>query len=135
MSADLNFVLHTLKNLAFNVLLYLKAAFKPLLLAISIESDIVLYMRYIDIEIMPGRMHVTVTISLRPQLNDPEGENIKRALQGLGFGDVLKVRTSRKIEFELKDMDSDRAKEYVEEICKKLLINPIVHEYAIEILD
>ena len=84
---------------------------------------------------MHDRMQVTVTISLRPQLNDPEGENIKRALQGLGFGDVLKVRTSRKIAFELKNIDSDRAKEYVEEICKKLLINPIVHEYAIEILD
>jgi len=79
-------------------------------------------------------MKARVHISLKPGVLDPQGKAIGNALKGLGFGDVGEVRQGKLIELELAETDPDRTHEQVEAMCKQLLANPVIEDYAIEIV-
>jgi phosphoribosylformylglycinamidine synthase len=73
-----------------------------------------------------------VYISLKPTVNDPQGLTIKGALHNLGFADVTSVRAGKYIEIKLKEDKHDKAQQQVNEMCKNLLTNPIIENYAFE---
>ncbi|MCD6203300.1 MAG: phosphoribosylformylglycinamidine synthase subunit PurS [Methanophagales archaeon] len=85
-------------------------------------------------------MEVEVKIRLKHGVADPEGENTKKALNLLGFSNVVAVRTIKtfvidvKVEGGDRDGAEERVRHEVEEMCKKLLANPVIHEYEINIL-
>jgi phosphoribosylformylglycinamidine synthase PurS subunit len=74
-----------------------------------------------------------VHISLKQGVLDPQGKAIGNALKGLGFDDVGEVRQGKLIELELADTDAAVARARVEEMCRQLLANPVIENYAIEI--
>ncbi|ASJ03851.1 phosphoribosylformylglycinamidine synthase subunit PurS [Thermococcus barossii] len=76
------------------------------------------------------RWKVTVIVRLKEGLNDPEGRVIGNALRNLGYA-VENLRVPKYFEFEL---ESEKPEQEVEEMCKKLLANPLIHnyEYSIE---
>ena len=76
---------------------------------------------------MKARVHIT----LRPSILDPQGNAIEGALAGLGFDGVSDVRQGKVIELELAETDQTKAKEQVEDMCKKLLGNPVMENYEI----
>ena len=78
---------------------------------------------------MKARVHVT----LRTGVLDPQGKAIAHALGTLGFAGVNEVRQGKYIEIDLADTDAAAARARVEEMCKKLLANPVIEDYAIEI--
>ena len=78
-------------------------------------------------------MKARVHISLKPGVLDPQGKAIGNALKGLGFGDVGEVRQGKLIELDLADTDPAAARARVEEMCRQLLANPVIENYAIEI--
>jgi phosphoribosylformylglycinamidine synthase subunit PurS len=78
---------------------------------------------------MKARVHV----SLKPGVLDPQGKAIGNALAGLGFGGVGEVRQGKLIELDLADTDPAAARARVEEMCRQLLANPVIENYAIEI--
>ncbi|HEU4894350.1 MAG TPA: phosphoribosylformylglycinamidine synthase subunit PurS [Acidimicrobiia bacterium] len=78
-------------------------------------------------------MKVTVTIDRRPEIADPEGTTVKRALHDLGFTETVSVRMDRVIHLEVDGDDPDLVSERVEEMCRQLLANPVLEDYAIEI--
>lgn len=78
-------------------------------------------------------MEIDVTISLKKGVADPEGANVKKALNLLGFGDVRNVRTMKTFRIDLATEDRKKAKKEIEEMCKKLLANPVIQNYMIEI--
>jgi phosphoribosylformylglycinamidine synthase subunit PurS len=78
---------------------------------------------------MKARIHV----SLKPGVLDPQGKAIGNALHALGFSGVGEVRQGKLIELELADTDADAARARVEEMCRQLLANPVIENYAIEI--
>lgn len=73
---------------------------------------------------------VRVIVRLKEGLNDPEGRVIQNALRNLGFK-VRDLRVPKYFEFEL---ESERPEEEVEDMCRKLLANPLIHtwEYSVE---
>lgn len=79
-------------------------------------------------------MKARVTIGFRPGVLDPEAQAIKRSLQGLGFGEVEGLKKQKLIELDLAMTDKDAAKARLEEMCEKLLANPVIESYAIEII-
>ena len=85
-------------------------------------------------------MDAEVKIKLKHGVADPEGENTKKALNLLGFSNVVAVRTIKTFVIDVKVEDGDRdgaeerVRHEVEERCKKLLANPVIHEYEINIL-
>jgi phosphoribosylformylglycinamidine synthase PurS subunit len=74
-----------------------------------------------------------VHISLKAGVLDPQGKAIGNALKGLGFDGVSEVRQGKLIELELADTDAAAARAKVEEMCRQLLANPVIENYAIEI--
>lgn len=80
-------------------------------------------------------MKVTVRIDRRPEIADPEGTTVKRALHDLGFDSVASVRMDRVIHLEIDDDDAGRVRRTVEEMCRQLLANPVLEDYDIEVSD
>jgi len=78
---------------------------------------------------MKARIHVT----LKTGVLDPQGKAIAHALGNLGFSGVTDVRQGKYIEVELAETDKTRARATVEQMCKQLLANTVIENYAIEI--
>ncbi|HTT78193.1 MAG TPA: phosphoribosylformylglycinamidine synthase subunit PurS [Stellaceae bacterium] len=78
---------------------------------------------------MKARVHIT----LKPGVLDPQGKAIGNALKGLGFDGVGDVRQGKLIELDLADGDPAAARARVEDMCRQLLANPVIENYAIEI--
>ncbi|MBC7081264.1 MAG: phosphoribosylformylglycinamidine synthase subunit PurS [Thermoplasmatales archaeon] len=74
-----------------------------------------------------------IEIKLKKGIVDPEGKNIAKALNLLGFKNVKNVKTSKIIEILIDEENERDALREVEEMCKKLLTNPVVNEYSIKI--
>ena len=77
-------------------------------------------------------MKVRVLVRLRPGILDVQGAAVKRALGGLGFTDVADLRVGKVIELEVDAVNAATARARVDEMCQKLLANPILEDYAIE---
>jgi phosphoribosylformylglycinamidine synthase len=77
-------------------------------------------------------MKVSVHVSLKPGVLDPQGRAVHHALEGLGFEGVADVRVGRLIEMEVADGTSDEA---LDEMCRKLLANMVIENYRIEKLE
>ncbi|ACV24646.1 phosphoribosylformylglycinamidine synthase subunit PurS [Methanocaldococcus fervens] len=75
----------------------------------------------------------TVIIKLKKGVLNPEGRTIKRALNFLGFDNVKEVQTYKMIDIIMEGESEEKVKEKVEEMCKKLLANPVIHDYEIKI--
>lgn len=78
-------------------------------------------------------MRARVCITLKPGLLDAQGKTITHALETLGFGGVKEVRVGKYLEIELNRGSPASAKREVERMCKKLLANPVVETYRVEI--
>ena len=78
-------------------------------------------------------MEVEIRIKLKEGISDPEGENTKKALRLLGFKNVLDVHTLKTFRIKLDDSDEKKAVEEAKEMCKKLLANPVIHDYEIRV--
>ena len=80
-------------------------------------------------------MRALVTITRRPEIADPEGATIQRALVDLGYADVDAVRVNRTVEVSIPGRDREFVREAVREMCEKMLANPVMEDFEIEILD
>ena len=76
-------------------------------------------------------MKISVIITLKKDVLDPQGKVIHQTLDGLGFNDVNEVRQGKYFEIDTKESDPKKAKEKVEEMCKKLLANLVIENYKI----
>jgi len=74
-----------------------------------------------------------VEIHLRRGVADPEGDNVLKALKLLGFTRVTAVRSLKVFEIDVAERTTEKARESVEEMCRKLLANPVIHDYSIAI--
>ena len=78
-------------------------------------------------------MRAKVHVTLKNGVLDPQGKAVGHALEALGFDGVGDVRQGKYIEIDLADTDADGAKARVEDMCRKLLANTVIENYAIEI--
>ena len=78
-------------------------------------------------------MKARVFVRLRPGVLDPQGQTIRKALEGLGFPEVLDLRVGKVMEFELDETDRARARDRLDEMCRRLLANPVVEDYSCEV--
>ena len=76
-------------------------------------------------------MKISVVITLKKDVLDPQGKVIHQTLDGMGFDDVNEVRQGKYFEIDTKDDDPKKAKDKVEEMCKKLLANLVIENYKI----
>ena len=76
-------------------------------------------------------MKISIIITLKKDVLDPQGKVIHQALDGMGFNDVNEVRQGKYFEIDTKETDPQKAKDKVEEMCKKLLANLVIENYKI----
>ena len=74
-----------------------------------------------------------VTVHLKPGISDPEGQNTAKALHLLGFDAVRDVHTTRIWEIDLGDTPAEQAREDVDRMCRRLLTNPVIHDYTVAV--
>ena len=77
-------------------------------------------------------MKVTVTINRRPEIADPEGATVERALHDLGFIKTSGVRMDRVIHMDVEGDDQASIKTQVEKMCSRLLANPLLEVFEVE---
>ena len=76
-------------------------------------------------------MKISVIITLKKDVLDPQGKVIQQTLDGMGFNDINEVRQGKYFEIDTKESDPKKAKDKVEEMCKKLLANLVIENYKI----
>jgi phosphoribosylformylglycinamidine synthase len=78
-------------------------------------------------------MKAKVCITLKAGLLDAQGKTIKSALESLGFKGVQDVRMGKYVEIDLNGARAASAKRDVERMCAKLLANPVIETYRIDV--
>ena len=78
-------------------------------------------------------MKARVEVTLKSGVLDPQGEAVRHALGALGFQGVGEVRVGKVIEVDLAGTDPAAAKAEVEAMCRTLLANTVIENYAVEI--
>lgn len=78
---------------------------------------------------MKARVHVY----LKPGVLDPQGQAVATSLNHLGFDEVSAARQGKYIELDLNTADAEEAQKRVAEMCDKLLANPVIENYDIEL--
>ncbi len=81
------------------------------------------------------RFPVLVEVRLRPGIADPQGATIQRALPALGFGGVEEVRVGKAIRFTVDAPDAGAARRQVDELCSRLLANPVIEDTTVSLGD
>ena len=76
-------------------------------------------------------MKISVIITLKKDVLDPQGKVIHQTLDGMGFNNVNEIRQGKYFEIDTKETDNNIAKAKVEEMCKKLLANLVIENYKI----
>ena len=80
-------------------------------------------------------MKAKVTVTLRDGILDTQGKAVEHALHSLGFTGVKNVRIGKHIELDIDGADAAAAKQQVDEICKKLLSNPVMENFQVTMAD
>lgn len=80
-------------------------------------------------------MRVTVTINRRPEIADPEGTTVERALHDLGYTATSDVRMDRVVHLNVLGDDPATVQAQVEEMCQRLLANPVLEDFEVEVLE
>jgi phosphoribosylformylglycinamidine synthase PurS subunit len=79
-------------------------------------------------------MKARVFVTLKPSVFDPQGRTITEALHTMGYGAVDEVRQGKFFELELAASGPDEATRLASEVADKLLANPVIESYRVEIL-
>jgi phosphoribosylformylglycinamidine synthase len=78
-------------------------------------------------------MRAKVHVFLKPGVLDVQGKAVEQALHGLGWPSVERVRVGRTIELDLPSTDKAAVEAEVKAMCDKLLANPVIEGYRVEV--
>ena len=78
-------------------------------------------------------MKATVHVFLKPGVLDVQGKAVEAALHGMGWTDVANVRIGKVIELDVDGSDTEVARREVEAMCGRLLANPVIEGYRVEV--
>ena len=76
-----------------------------------------------------------IYVTLKPMVNDPQGITVLGGLRSLGFESVAEVRVGKFLEVRLDEKDRDRAESVAKEMCDKLLANPVIEHYSVDLVE
>ena len=78
-------------------------------------------------------MKARIVVTLKNGVLDPQGKAIEGALDALGFEGVEGVRQGKVIDVDLADMPADKAEAELRQMCEKLLANPVIEDFSIDL--
>jgi len=81
------------------------------------------------------RFQANVVVRLKDGVLDPQGQTIREAARSLGFSSIGDVRVGKQFALELEARDAKAAKAQLDQLCHKLLANPVIETFAFEIIN
>ena len=78
-------------------------------------------------------MRAKVFVTLKPSVFDPQGKTIADALHSLGYGTVQDVRQGKYFELDVAAASADQARTLASEVADRLLANPVIESYRVEV--
>ena len=79
-------------------------------------------------------MKFSVTVTLKKNVLDPQGKVVVNTLENMGIENLKSIRQGKYFQIEINEKDQTKAKNKVDEMCKKLLVNLIIEDYKIDII-
>ena len=76
-------------------------------------------------------MKISVIVTLKKDVLDPQGTTIKKALESMSFTNVNNIRQGKYFEIDIDEKNQKKAEDKVNDMCKKLLTNLIIEDYKI----
>ena len=76
-----------------------------------------------------------IDVMLKPLVNDPQGLAVADGLRNLGFDSVREVRVGKRIEVTIEADDAEAAEAAAREMCERLLANPVIEDFALEVTE
>ena len=76
-------------------------------------------------------MKFSVTVTLKKDVLDPQGKVVQNTLINLGMNNLKNIRQGKFFEIEIDEKDEPSAKNKIDQMCKKLLVNLIIEDYKI----
>ena len=76
-----------------------------------------------------------IRITLRKSILDPQGKAVEHSIQSLGYKNIKDTRIGKFVELRIDASSENEAKNVTDEICSKLLANPVMEDYDFEILN
>ena len=76
-------------------------------------------------------MKISVTVTLKKDVLDPQGKVVKQTLKNMGHQNIEDIRQGKYFEIEINEKDKEKAKKIIEEISIKLLSNTVIEDYII----
>ena len=74
-----------------------------------------------------------IYVALKPTVNDPQGATVLGTLKTLGFDSTDSVRMGKYLEVRIREPEREKASDAVDEMCRKLLANPVIEEYRFDL--
>ena len=79
-------------------------------------------------------MKLSITVTLKKDVLDPQGKVVQNTLQNLGISKLISLRQGKYFEIEIDEKDEKVARKKVDEMCKILLVNLIIENYEIQVI-
>ena len=86
---------------------------------------------YDQLKIESNTLKISVVVTLKRDVLDPQGKTIKKTLESMSFKNINDVRQGKYFEIDIDEKNQKKAEEKVEEMCKKLLTNLVIEDYKI----
>ncbi len=74
-----------------------------------------------------------VVVTLRKSILDPQGKAVEHAVHTLGLGAISNIRIGKNIEFTIDARDAAEAERLTRDACSKLLANPVMEDFTVEV--
>ena len=82
-------------------------------------------------KIKSDNLKISIIITLKKDVLDPQGKVIHQALDDMGFNNINQVRQGKYFDIDIDENDKKKAEEKVEEMCKKFLANLVIEDFKI----
>ena len=80
-------------------------------------------------------MKARIFITFKKGVLEPQGKAVRHSLHTLGFTDVEEVRVGRLVDLGIEARSTEEARTKVQEMCKKLLVNPVIEDFSFDLLE
>ncbi len=78
-------------------------------------------------------MKISAIVTLKKDVLDPQGKVVSQTLKNMGYSSIENIRQGKYFEIEINEESEEKAKNKIDEICKKLLSNTVIEDYKIKI--
>lgn len=76
-----------------------------------------------------------IKVTLRKSILDPQGKAVEHSIQSLGFKNIVDTRIGKFVELKINTNSDEEARIITDDICKKLLANPVMEDYEFEVVN